>query len=313
MDYRDERHALELRRDDLRRERDEMNRKAEELRAAVRDQEAVERELAATEARLAHLDARRASLLENVRVASPCTASWEAMVGDDRARFCGECGKNVYDLSALTRDEATRLIAEHEGSLCIRLYRRADGTVLTADCPTGLRRKRRRLALYGAGAGALTAAAAVTMTTRTMGKMAMPERDPAAEMGEMTIESDTYVPQPLPASAERGLVFLFESDRPHGAPALRWTVYSDGHATLDVEGQPLVTDASATGHAVAQEILALSRELRPEAAGAVPAYADSAVPRRYALFGTGTRQATDADRARLFRLASSLAMTTYNP
>jgi hypothetical protein len=76
-------------------------------------------------------------LLANVKVASPCSARWGHMVGDDRARFCAQCQKHVYNLSNLTADEAAALIREREGSLCARFYRRVDGTVLTSDCPIG--------------------------------------------------------------------------------------------------------------------------------------------------------------------------------
>lgn len=77
-------------------------------------------------------------LLENIRVAAPCPASWERMSGDDRVRHCAECNLNVYNLSDLTRREAESLIASHEGRLCVRYYRRADGTILTRNCPPGL-------------------------------------------------------------------------------------------------------------------------------------------------------------------------------
>ena len=85
-------------------------------------------------------------LLSRVRIASPCTAGWEAMEGDERARFCRLCSLHVYNLSEMTRPEAEALIARMEGRLCGRLYRRADGTVLTKDCPVGLRAVRRRIA-----------------------------------------------------------------------------------------------------------------------------------------------------------------------
>src|SRR5215831_6373391 len=77
--------------------------------------------------------------LDNIRVASPCPASWEKMAGDERIRHCQECKLNVYNLSEMTRIEAERLIANREGRLCVRSYRRADGTILTRDCPKGLR------------------------------------------------------------------------------------------------------------------------------------------------------------------------------
>lgn len=84
-------------------------------------------------------------LLGRVRVATPCPTSWEAMEGDDRVRFCGLCQLNVYNLSEMTRDEAASLVARTEGRLCARLYRRADGTLITKDCPVGLAAVRRRV------------------------------------------------------------------------------------------------------------------------------------------------------------------------
>ncbi len=83
-------------------------------------------------------------VLERLRVASPCPARWEAMEGDDRVRFCQTCRKNVYNLSALQRSEAEALVARHEGKMCATVFRRADGTVLTADCPVGRRKARVR-------------------------------------------------------------------------------------------------------------------------------------------------------------------------
>lgn len=86
------------------------------------------------------------SLLGRMRVASPCGASWETMEGDERVRFCRLCSLNVYDISGMTRAEAEALVSKTEGRLCARLTRRADGTVLTKDCPVGLRALRVRAA-----------------------------------------------------------------------------------------------------------------------------------------------------------------------
>jgi hypothetical protein len=97
--------------------------------------------------------------LNALRIASPCTASWAAMRGDHRVRFCDSCSKHVYDLSALTAVEASSLIEEAEGRVCVRLYRRRDGTVLTADCPVGLRYAVRRRLLRLATAGVVMFAA----------------------------------------------------------------------------------------------------------------------------------------------------------
>jgi hypothetical protein len=93
------------------------------------------------------------TILNNLRIASPCPASWEAMRGDDRVRFCDACEKHVYNISGLTVDAAVALVRESEGPVCVRLYRRKDGTILTADCPVGLRAAvRRRLVRLAAAA-----------------------------------------------------------------------------------------------------------------------------------------------------------------
>lgn len=91
------------------------------------------------------------SLLEGVMIAAPCNVGWENMKGDDRVRFCGQCQLNVYNTSVMTPREIEKLLSG-EGQLpCLRLYRRADGTLLTENCPVGLRKIRagyRKLARF---------------------------------------------------------------------------------------------------------------------------------------------------------------------
>lgn len=67
------------------------------------------------------------------------------MKGDDQVRFCSLCNLNVYNISAMAEEEAMALIRDREGRLCVRLYQRKDGTVITNNCPTGLAAMRRRL------------------------------------------------------------------------------------------------------------------------------------------------------------------------
>ncbi len=86
-----------------------------------------------------------ALLLSRTRVATPCRADWSQMTGDDKSRYCGSCKKNVYNLSAMSGKEAAALIREKEGNLCIRYYQRADGTVMTQDCPVGVAAVRRKI------------------------------------------------------------------------------------------------------------------------------------------------------------------------
>lgn len=97
-------------------------------------------------------------ILPNLKVATPCSADWAAMSGDERVRACGSCNKHVYNISTLTREEAEALILEKEGRLCVRYYQRHDGTILLKDCSIGITQKRKRrviaigaLALLGGG------------------------------------------------------------------------------------------------------------------------------------------------------------------
>jgi hypothetical protein len=85
------------------------------------------------------------SPLDHVRVAAPCPADWDRMVGDDRSRFCDQCSLRVYNLSGMTRREAETLISNTEGRVCVRYYRRRDGTVATRNCPVGLRAVKQRV------------------------------------------------------------------------------------------------------------------------------------------------------------------------
>ena len=66
------------------------------------------------------------------------------MIGGDRVRFCSQCQLNVYNLSAMSKFDAESLIVRTEGRLCVRFYRRKDGSILTDNCPVGLRALKQR-------------------------------------------------------------------------------------------------------------------------------------------------------------------------
>ncbi len=86
-------------------------------------------------------------LLDQIRIASPCDVPWDAMKGDDRRRYCDRCELHVHNISAMTRAEAEAFLQSAlsaGGRVCGTFYRRADGTILTQDCPVGLAALRRR-------------------------------------------------------------------------------------------------------------------------------------------------------------------------
>ncbi len=122
-------------------------------------------------------------LLQIVDVATPCRADWDSMTGDDRSRFCGQCRKHVYNLSAMPADQAVALIREREGDLCIRLYRRMDGTVLSGDCPIGVGRVWKRLKAVAAG---VTAASLLGLSAALLPNVTYSATAPATGSGTAT-------------------------------------------------------------------------------------------------------------------------------
>ena len=53
---------------------------------------------------------RRLPVLANLRIATPCAARWQDMVGDERVRFCPSCLRDVFNLSAMTHYDAEELV-----------------------------------------------------------------------------------------------------------------------------------------------------------------------------------------------------------
>lgn len=109
--------------------------------------------------------AAKSPSLDLIQIASPCTANWDAMKGDERMRHCEECQLNVFNISDMTRDEATAFLAERTGRTCVRMFKRADGTVITRDCPVGLAALRARLVRLSLATFALLFAIMATALT----------------------------------------------------------------------------------------------------------------------------------------------------
>jgi hypothetical protein len=197
--YRNEIDALRERKDSLEQELAKIKAQTHELEGLRSREHELEREIASVAQKLGANGRRVLPLLDQVRVASPCNADWNEMVGDERVRFCLSCDKNVYNLSAMPREAAEQLLQDRVGKdLCVRFYQRADGTILTEDCPVGVKKKRRKkLALSVAGAGAL-AAMATSMLTRgvchTQGEMTM--QGAVAEATETPMMGDVAPPNP---------------------------------------------------------------------------------------------------------------------
>jgi hypothetical protein len=145
-------------------------------------------------------------VLDNIRVASPCKASWDDMTGDDRVRFCGKCSKHVYNLSNMSRDEAEQVVFAAEGRLCTRFYRRADGTLLTSDCkPMG--NLRRVVATAGVTLAAVVAIGGAAVKVATLkgderGEYFQGDVTTEEFVGETWVGPDTDPPPPADPIAD---------------------------------------------------------------------------------------------------------------
>src|SRR6266513_439997 len=128
--------------------------------------------------------------LNHVEIDAPCRADWDQMIGSEQMRFCGQCNLNVYNLSGMTRDEAESLIARNEGRLCVRFYRRADGSIITRDCPVGLRAIRERVSYW---TKAMSAAALTFLATLGFHNLlpAVWPLEPRMTMGSIRSPSET--------------------------------------------------------------------------------------------------------------------------
>jgi hypothetical protein len=94
-----------------------------------------------------------------LRIASPCSASWADMPGDEKVRHCTQCELDVYNFSAMTPREINQIVSARTGRLCARFYQRPDRTMLTQNCPAGIRTG----VLRGSAIAAAALAALVTI------------------------------------------------------------------------------------------------------------------------------------------------------
>jgi hypothetical protein len=138
------------------------------------------------------------------------------MAGNERVRYCDLCELKVYNLSGMTRRQAEALVSNAEGRLCVRFYRRADGTILTRNCPVGLRALKQRAskiagatlsAVLGFFAG-LGLVPVQTTERHVMGEMIVPETlDPVAvspvaplNVNPTVVQGETQIGKMLPVT-----------------------------------------------------------------------------------------------------------------
>ena len=110
--------------------------------------------------------------LNDMVINTPCRMDWNQMEGDERKRFCDRCQKSVYNIAEMSAADALELIGCGD-RVCARIFRRADGTIVTSECPP-----ERKGGLFQFSLSALvvlvTGSAAVFACVPWIGKHVMP-------------------------------------------------------------------------------------------------------------------------------------------
>ncbi|TWT98518.1 hypothetical protein [Stieleria varia] len=155
---------------------------------------------------VANTPAKPTTSLDHLVIKTPCTMDWGLMDGDNRKRFCSRCEKHVYDVSQMTRDEALELFAG-DGTICAKIYRRPDGTIVTSECPPQEKKLAKRRLQFSIGAliALLTASAGVFATSPWIVRTVQPivgkwfpskNPKPTVTMGSMCVMGDVICVEP---------------------------------------------------------------------------------------------------------------------
>jgi hypothetical protein len=147
--------------------------------------------------------------LIDLRIASPCSAEWSKMTGTDRVRHCSECNLKVYNFSAMTSDEIEDLVSSRGGRLYARIYRRSDGTMLTEDCPVGVRARVVRRVSRVAG---MAVAALMSISAAAWQKVQPKECSPSAQVARHDSGLEVTVVDPQEALVPGAQVVMVRKD-----------------------------------------------------------------------------------------------------
>jgi hypothetical protein len=86
-----------------------------------------------------------------VTIKTPCSVAWDEWKEGEMVRFCDLCQLNVHNLSTRSDKEVKELLKNRTGRLCVFMYQRRDGSMVTDNCPVSLRVLRNKIKGWVAG------------------------------------------------------------------------------------------------------------------------------------------------------------------
>jgi hypothetical protein len=119
-----------------------------------------------------------------------CPIPWSGLRGDEKARFCEQCGRTITNLSELSEEERiAHLSGDRDEELCVTYYRRASGEFVTPESPltSEERSKIRQIGAAMLSAGALALAAGCVSTP------VHPKEEPKKEVQAKPVPEDGTV------------------------------------------------------------------------------------------------------------------------
>ena len=74
-------------------------------------------------------------VLHQIKINTPCPINWDEMDGNASRRFCGYCQKNVHNFEEMDAKSVGELL-NSDTSICAKIRRRSDGSIVTKATPT---------------------------------------------------------------------------------------------------------------------------------------------------------------------------------
>lgn len=75
---------------------------------------------------------------DSICIAMPCSMDWDSMKGTDEVRLCSGCDKNVYNISAMSKNRAEEILSAPQLP-CLRIARNTEGRIIYDECPRWLK------------------------------------------------------------------------------------------------------------------------------------------------------------------------------
>ncbi len=144
------------------------------------------------------------TVLDDIRVESPCQESWAGMSGDAQRRFCARCKHSVNNISEMTREEAAAVIASTEPGrrVCVRFRRDDSGQIVFKPARGVSPSILRRAAMIAFGVLSFMRLSGYAQAEDVeQGDVAVPPAEQRQIMGEMQIP--TNLPTPAPTAAPK--------------------------------------------------------------------------------------------------------------